>query len=119
MMKFKKIWKGARKGVSNAQNWVLSKPMVMAFMLGFYSVAAKAGDGTEGFNAASQMIKNYKTPVQTLLYSIAIVISLVGAFNIYFKMQNGDQDVKKTIMMTIGGCVAFIAAATALPAFFE
>lgn len=33
-------------------------------------------------------------------------------------MQNGDQDVKKTIMMTMGGCIAFVALAEALPAFF-
>ena len=40
------------------------------------------------------------------------------AFNVYFKMQNGDQDVKKTIMLTIGGCIAFIALSEALPLFF-
>ena len=51
--------------------------------------------------------------------AIAAVIVLVGAFNVYFKMQNGDQDVKKTIMLTIGGCVAFIAMSEALPLFFK
>ena len=50
--------------------------------------------------------------------AIAAVIVLVGAFNVYFKMQNGDQDVKKTIMLTIGGCIAFIALSEALPLFF-
>ena len=54
-----------------------------------------------------------------LMKAIAAVIVLVGAFNVYFKMQNGDQDVKKTIMMTIGGCVAFIAMSEALPLFFK
>lgn len=34
-------------------------------------------------------------------------------------LQNGDQDVKKSIMMTIGGCVAMVAMATALPMFFK
>ena len=34
-------------------------------------------------------------------------------------LQNGDQDVKKTIMMTVGGCIAMVALATALPAFFK
>ena len=43
----------------------------------------------------------------------------VSAFNVYFKMQNGDQDVKKTIMLTIGGCIAFIALSEALPLFFQ
>ena len=50
---------------------------------------------------------------------IAAVIVLGGAFNVYFKMQNGDQDVKKTIMLTIGGCIAFIALSEALPLFFQ
>ena len=34
-------------------------------------------------------------------------------------LQNGDQDVKKTIMLTIGGCIAFIALSEALPLFFQ
>ena len=33
--------------------------------------------------------------------------------------QNGDQDVKKTIMLTIGGCIAFIVLSEALPLFFN
>ena len=33
--------------------------------------------------------------------------------------QNGDQDVKKTIMLTLGGCVSFIALSEALPLFFK
>lgn len=53
------------------------------------------------------------------MYAIAAVIVLVGAFNVYFKMQNGDQDVKKTIMLTVGGCVAFICMADFLPNFFN
>ena len=57
--------------------------------------------------------------VSNLMKAIAAVIVLVGAFNVYFKMQNGDQDVKKTIMMTIGGCIAFIALSEALPLFFK
>ena len=34
-------------------------------------------------------------------------------------LQNGDQDVKKAIMLTIGGCVAFLAMSEALPLFFK
>jgi len=49
---------------------------------------------------------------------IAAVVSIIGAFNVFYKMNNGDQDVKKTIMMTIGGCAALVAMAVALPKFF-
>ena len=75
---------------------------VAYFWLGFFTV-----------------IQSYETPVANLMKAIAAVIVLVGAFNVYFKMQNGDQDVKKTVMMTIGGCVAFIAMSEALPMFFK
>lgn len=34
-------------------------------------------------------------------------------------LQNGDQDVKKAIMLTIGGCIAFLAMSEALPLFFK
>ena len=90
---------------------------IMSLAICMLSMAQSKGAG--GFTSATTEISSYQQPVQKLLYAIAGVITLVGAFNIYFKMQNGDQDVKKTIMMTIGGCVAFVAAATALPAFFK
>jgi hypothetical protein len=78
-----------------------------------------ASTGAGGFTKATTEISSYQTPVSNLMKAIAAVIVLVGAFNVYFKMQNGDQDVKKTIMMTIGGCVAFIAMSEALPLFFK
>ena len=72
-----------------------------------------------GFQKAITEVSSYQTPVSNLMKAIAAVIALVGAFSIYFKMQNGDQDVKKAIMLTIGGCVAFLAMSEALPLFFK
>lgn len=91
------------------------------FMLGFIGgvQAFAQSRGAGGFTSATTEINSYAEPVKKLMYAIAAVIALIGAFNVYFKMQNGDQDVKKTIMMTIGGCVAMVAMATALPMFFK
>ena len=75
--------------------------------------------GAGGFQKAITEVSSYQTPVSNLMKAIAAVIALVGAFSIYFKMQNGDQDVKKAIMLTIGGCVAFLAMSEALPLFFK
>ena len=95
----------------------------VAIALGTFTFAvseAMAGSkGAAGFTKATQEISSYETPVSNLMKAIAAVIVLVGAFNVYFKMQNGDQDVKKAIMLTIGGCVAFIALSEALPLFFK
>ena len=67
---------------------------------------AMAGSkGAAGFTKATQEVSSYQTPVSNLMKAIAAVIV-------------GDQDVKKTIMLTIGGCIAFIALSEALPLFF-
>lgn len=89
-----------------------------AMVLSQSAKAAGGAAGAGGFQEAATTFGTYQEPVKKLLQAIAAVIAIVGAFNIYFKMQNGDQDVKKTIMMTVGGCVAFICAAEALPKFF-
>ena len=91
---------------------------VTALVLSVGDVMA-ASKGAAGFTKATQEVSSYQEPVSNLMKAIAAVIVLVGAFNVYFKMQNGDQDVKKTIMMTIGGCIAFIALSEALPLFFK
>lgn len=78
-----------------------------------------ATKGASAFSSAADTISGYEEPVKQLMRAIACVIAIVGAFTIYFKMQNGDQDVKKTIMMVIGGCIAFVALGEALPLFFK
>ena len=89
--------------------------MSVFMILGVVNVLA-AGDP---FSSATTEILSYKEPVKNLMRAIAAVVALVGAFNVFHKMTNGDQDVKKTIMMTLGGCIAFVALGEALPAFFE
>lgn len=79
-----------------------------------------ASKGAAGFTKATQEVSSYQTPVSNLMKAIAAVIVFSRSFLTFiFKMQNGDQDVKKTIMLTIGGCIAFIALSEALPLFFK
>jgi len=70
------------------------------------------------FDDIATDISEYMDGVKKVIYAVAAIIALVGAFNIYHKMTNGDQDVKKTVMLTIGGCIGLLAMAEALPAFF-
>lgn len=82
-------------------------------------IFAQSAVGGAGFSGAADTLKHYKGEVSTLLKAIGAIIALVGAFTVYFKMQNGDQDIKKSIMMTIGGCIAFVALSEMLPLFFD
>lgn len=87
--------------------------------ISYAQAGGAAAKGTAAISGATQAFQAYLQPVQNLLYAIAAIIALIGGFTIFNKMQNGDQDVKKTILMVVGGCVAFLALATALPAFFK
>ena len=54
-----------------------------------------------------------------LVLTVAIGVGKIfAAISVYVKMNNEEQDVKKSIMMIIGACVFLIAAAQALPLFF-
>lgn len=94
------------------------KAALTAACLILCSTVAMADDGAVGLSGVAQKITNYEDTVSNILKAIAAIIALVGAFNVYHKMTNGDQDVKKTIMLTIGGCIAFVALSEGLPAFF-
>ncbi len=112
-----KLFSATRKVASSDFAKKMAMFVVMFMLAAIDTWASSTGAG--GFTKAATEISSYQTPVANLMKAIAAVIVLVGAFNVYFKMQNGDQDVKKTIMMTIGGCVAFIAMSEALPLFFK
>ena len=53
-----------------------------------------------------------------LSYAGASIMALIGALQIYVKMQTGDGDITKSIMMLLGACVFLIGASILFPAFF-
>lgn len=83
------------------------------------SVEAQSMDsGVNAISTASDSIKKYLPVVVKLIYVIAGIVAVLGAISVYIKMNNEEQDVKKSIMMIVGACIFLIAAAQALPLFF-
>ena len=119
------IFRSIQRFSEKAVNRLMACSAVQKCLMFIFGLTVSVGEamagskGAAGFTKATQEVSSYQTPVSNLMKAIAAVIVLVGAFNVYFKMQNGDQDVKKTIMLTIGGCIAFIALSEALPLFFK
>ena len=108
------------KCMGRAWSFAKCQSLKLAVSVGMFAMSTGTmlanSKGAGGFSKATTEISSYQIPVSNLMKAIAAVIVLVGAFNVYFKMQNGDQE---TIMLTIGGCVAFIAMSDALPLFFK
>lgn len=100
----------------------LFKKTFMLVVLAVFAVApafADAGDTMAGqLEGIGNTFAKYVPPVQKIVYALAAICAMIGAFTIYFKMSNGDQDVKKTIMLTVGGCVGLVTLAATLPKLF-
>ena len=99
----------------------LFKKTLMLVVVAVCAVSpAFAADGIAGkLTEIGANFKGYVEPVRNIVYALAAICAVIGAFTIYFKMTNGEQDVKKTIMLTVGGCAGLVALATALPAMFD
>ena len=82
------------------------------------SAAGDYSQGTAALTTVTEEIAKYVPYVVKLCYAIAGVVAVVGAISVYIKMNNEEQDVKKSIMMIVGACIFLVAAAQALPLFF-
>lgn len=98
---FRSIQRSSEKAVNRLMACSVVQKCLM-FLLALWVSAGElmaASKGAAGFTKATQEVSSYQTPVSNLMKAIAAVIVLVGAFNVYFKMQNGDQDVKNILVI--------------------
>ena len=111
----------AKKGLAFVQRNARTM-MVMCLVCTFTLVFAQDGGGGDAGITAMEGVKdkliNYIPAVRSLCYALAGIVAVVGAISVYIKMNNEEQDVKKSIMMIVGACIFLIAAAEALPLFF-
>lgn len=91
----------------------------LCMLTGLTALAQNAGAGSGALQQAGETIHSYIPAVQSLIFALAGVVALVGAISVFIKMNNEEQDVKKSIMMIVGACVFLVIAAEALPTFFD
>ncbi len=123
---FKKFVTNALVGIADKCEKAVMSPrfgMMLALLCMVTVTFAQnsAGDYTAGTTALGTVtteIAKYVPVAVKLCYAIAGVVAVVGAISVYIKMNNEEQDVKKSIMMLVGACIFLIAAAQALPLFF-
>ena len=110
LQKIKKMMKGI---CSSERIKMLSFMLLVGTVTAFAQNAA--GDysaGTTALGTVTDEIAKYVPYVVKLCYAIAGIVA------VYIKMNNEEQDVKKSIMMIVGACIFLVAAAQALPLFF-
>ena len=99
------IFRSIQRFSEKAVNRLMACSAVQKCLMFIFALTVSVGEamagskGAAGFTKATQEVSSYQTPVSNLMKAIAAVIVLVGAFNVYFKMQNGDQDVKNILVL--------------------
>ncbi|MDD5862634.1 MAG: DUF4134 domain-containing protein [Prevotella sp.] len=107
------------KNVFSNTVYISRGALLFALTLGnIVAMRAQDNAGVSAINNTTASLKQYIEPVQKIIYAIAGIVAVVGAISVYIKMNNEEQDVKKSIMMIVGACIFLVAAATFLPKFF-
>ena len=96
MNKFHIFINTMRSGAKTAFSKVYARRMLMLMVAVVCAVSpALAADGIAGkLTEIGANFKGYVEPVRNIVYALAAICAVIGAFTIYFKMTNGEQDVK-------------------------
>ena len=126
---FQKVKQMCRKAKGFIQG-VSTKVKMLALTLfsGTTAMAqSTAGDysaGTTALSTVAEEIVKHDFVVTMMLYvlyicySIASVLVIVSAFQIYIKMNTGEDGIVKSFLSLLGACLFIIGASIVLPAFF-
>ena len=75
-------------------------------------------DVAGGLTKASTELTKYLPLVQKIIYAVAGLVFIIGGFSVYVKMSNGEQDVKSSIMMYVGGVLFLLIVGSIAPTLF-
>lgn len=97
--------------------------LTLAAALCTQTAAAKCGGvdyswGADALATAHDYVVTMMLYVLYLCYAIAAIMVVISALQIYFKMQNGEGEISKSIQMLVGACLFMIGASIVFPAFF-
>ena len=107
-----------RKTKSLVRNPRVATVAVLLIVATVSTFAQDTDAGLKAITTSTDSLKKYVPVVTNLCYALAGIVAIIGAISVYIKMNNEEQDVKKSIMMIVGACIFLIAAAQSLPLFF-
>lgn len=101
----------------------IKQKIVCLLILVPYAAFAKSGSvnyswGADALATMHDFVVTMMLYVQYMCYALASVLVVIAALQIYIKMNRGDDDVSKSIMMLVGACLFAIGAFFVFPAFF-
>ena len=101
-----------------------AKKILCALCLPFpYTAFAKSGSvnyswGADALATMHDFVVTMMLYVQYVIYAVAGGFAVIAAFQIYIKMNTGEDGITKSIMTLVGACLFLIGAFYVFPAFF-
>lgn len=97
--------------IITALSFLISPTLIYAQPQGIEAGASALDDLTAG-------LQDYIDPVTTVIYIVAIILGMVGAFRVYVSWQQGKDNVMQTASGWFGSCLFLLIANTVLRAMF-
>lgn len=99
------------------------KSLAIIFMLLPCTVFAKSGGvnyswGADALASMHDYVVTMMMYVQYIIYAVAGGFAVIAAFQIYIKMNTGEDGITKHILTLVGSCLFIIGASIVFPAFF-
>ena len=101
-----------------------AKKILCALCLPFpYTTFAKSGSvnyswGADALATMHDFVVTMMLYVQYVIYAVAGGFAVIAAFQIYIKMNTGEDGITKHILSLVGACLFIIGATIVFPAFF-
>ena len=120
-------WRIVRRWPGNhlMTNCSMSKKQKILCVLCLVPYAAFAKSGSVNYSWGADALATMHDFVVTMMlyvlyicYAIASVLVIVSAFQIYIKMNTGEDGIVKSLVSLLGACLFIIGASIVLPAFF-
>ena len=101
----------------------IKQKIVCLLILVPYAAFAKSGSvnyswGADALATMHDFVVTMMLYVQYMCYALASVLVVIAALQIHIKMNRGEDDITKSIMMLVGACLFAIGAFFVFPAFF-
>jgi uncharacterized membrane protein len=74
--------------------------------------------GADGLAKAHDFVITLLLYTVYLCYAIAGITAIIASLQIYFKMNVGEEGVKREMLMVFGACLFIVGASIVFPAFF-
>lgn len=92
--------------------------ILLLTLLGFNSIIAQSEKGVRAIEQATENLSSYYDPISKLVFTLAALLALGGAFHVFSLLQKGDDRAKEVGVKYITGIIVLLILVGVLKIIF-